>query len=105
MSKSFNDEIHLFYPQNDNQYYTEYNAVIVAWKWLIDVCIDNEERSFKQEIRALLSTNSGEVHRIANTIRRIILLKKSCYEHIDYYLTVAQYARSSIDMLENKNKN
>jgi hypothetical protein len=30
-------------------------------------------------LRALLSTNSGDVHRIANIIRRVILLKKSCY--------------------------
>jgi hypothetical protein len=98
---SLNDNIHIFYPQNGNEYYSEYSAVIIAWKWLIDVCIVNEEKNFKQEIRALLSTNSGEVHRIANIIRRIILLKKSCYEHVNYYTAVSQYAQSSIDVLRN----
>jgi hypothetical protein len=101
MSLTLNDNIHIFYPQNGNEYYTEYNAVIIAWKWLIDVCIDNDETSFTQEIRALLATNSVEVHRIANIIRRVISLKRSCYEHPNYYTAVSQYARSSIDVLRN----
>jgi hypothetical protein len=105
MSLQFNDIIHIFYPQSGNQYYTEFNAIIIAWKWLIDVCIDNVGRSFKQEIRALLSTNSGDVHRIANIIRRVILLKKSCYEHENYYISVSEYAQSSIDVLRNQQNN
>ena len=102
MSLQFNDIIHIFYPQIDNEYYSEYNAIIIAWTWLIDVCIDNDGKSFKQEIRALMSTNSGDVHRIANVIRRVILLKKSCYEHENYYTSVSEYATSSIDVLRNQ---
>lgn len=101
MSLTFNDDIHIFYPQNGNEYYTEYNAIMTAWKWLIDVCIDDNGKSFKLEIRALLTTNSGEVHRIANIIRRVISLKKSCYEHVNYYTSVSVYAQSSIDVLKN----
>ena len=101
MSLTFNDDIHLFYPQNDNKYFTEYKAVMTAWKWLIDVCDDNKGESFKQEIRALLTTNSGEVHRIANIIRHVISLKKCCYEHSNYYTSVSEYAQSSIDVLRN----
>ena len=102
MSIQFNDLIHVFYPQSGNEYYTEHNAVIIAWKWLIDACIDNEGKSFKQEIRALLSTSSGDVHKIANIIRHVISLKKSCYEHANYYTSVSEYAQSSIDVLRNQ---
>ena len=102
MSLQFNDIIHIFYPQIGNEYYSEYNAIIIAWTWLIDVCIDNDGKSFKQEIRALMSTNSGDVHRIANIIRRVISLKKSCYEHANYYISVSEYAQSSIDVLRNR---
>ena len=102
MSIQFNDLIHIFYPQSGNEYYTEYNAVIIAWKWLIDACIDNEGKSFKQEIRALLSTSSSDVHKIANIIRHVISLKKSCYEHANYYTSVSEYAQSSIDVLRNQ---
>ena len=99
MSLTFNDDIHIFYPQNGNEYYTEYNAIITAWKWLIEVCIDNKGKSFKQEIRALLTTTSGDVHKIANIIRHVISLKKSCYEHSNYYTSVSEYAQSSIERI------
>lgn len=102
MSFAFNDIIHIFYPQIGNEYYTEYNAIIIAWKWLNDVCNDNDGKSFKQEIRALMSTNSGDVHRIANIIRHVISLKKSHYEHVNYYKSVSEYAHSSIDVLRNQ---
>jgi flagellar biosynthesis regulator FlaF len=89
MSKSYGDDIHIFYPQNNNEYYEEVNAVNVAWKWLIEAC-ENPHKEFKKELRALLCTSSGKVHRIAFIIRRVTSNKNKDHEYIKAVLENAQ---------------
>lgn len=92
MSKSYSDDMHLFYPQNDNEHYREVNAVNVAWKWLVEAC-ENPQEEFKKKLRALLSTSSAKIHRIAFMISRVTGTKK---EDPDYIKAVLENAQSSL---------
>lgn len=90
MSNTYNDDIHIFYPQFDNQYYEEGNAINVAWKWLIEACDSPED--FKKELRALFSTSSGKVHQVAFLIVRVITMRVN---NPDYVKAVFEFAKSS----------
>lgn len=75
MSKSYLENVNIFYPQNDNPHYSEEKAIHIAWIWLIEICNNDEHLDSRQKLRALLSTTSRKVHRIAYMMKELISIK------------------------------
>jgi hypothetical protein len=76
MSKSYLDNAHIFYPQNENPNYSEQKAICVGWEWFIEIC-NNDFSNSNQKVRALLSTTSRGAHRIAHMIRSVISMRQN----------------------------
>lgn len=96
---SFSDNKHLFYPQNDNKHYDEKKALIVGFEWLIQSC--NENKNFDKELKALLSTKSSKIHRIAYIIRDVVSMKKLRPEYVEYFEAITMYAKYSMTIMHN----
>ena len=96
MSKTYIENVNIFYPQNSNLHYTEKKAMIIALKWLINACEKNESHDFRQELRALLSTTSGKIHTIANMIRYVLSLDKDDSKNLECIGTVKMFAETTI---------
>lgn len=96
MSKTYDENAKFFYPQNENPFYTEKVVLKISLLWLIDACENNENRDFRKELRALLTTTSGKVHRIANLIRYVISLKKDDSKYSEHCDCISKYAQTII---------
>lgn len=96
MSKIYDENVHIFYPQKDNLYYTESKAMKIALRWLIEACKNNENQDFKKELRALLSTTSNKVHKIANMIRYVISLDKNDSKSLDQCNIISLHGQAII---------